>query len=162
MPYAKPRHGATDGTGNHRTSKRRLVRPQFLCRQLLDSFVDAKIQAGSNCVAHRMEMETRVQAAKPIPANNLPDRLDCAEAWSGAQRWVPHRIGRRLGTVSDQDGCLHNVLGQFKGTYRISNCGGWIQSRNLHASGEVIRPAMKPAAVKVKRVDTVGLLPGVL
>lgn len=63
-----------------------------------------------------MEMETRVQAAKSITANNLPDRLDCAEAWFVAQRWVPHRIGRRLGTMRDQDGCLYNILGQLKGT----------------------------------------------
>lgn len=114
MAYAEPRHGATDGTGDHRRSERRGITSQLLSGHLLDGFVDTEVQRRAHRVAHAVETKAGVQTAEPVALDNLLDGCDRAKTGLAAQRRVASCIGGSLRAVRHQDRGLDNILGQFE------------------------------------------------
>lgn len=109
-------------------------------------------------------MEAGVETTDAVTLDDLLERLDGADTRLVAQRGVFYGVRRRLGASRHENGGLNYVFRQFKRAYanQLSATPETCIIGNLHAMGDVERPATIPPSVNVNIVANVGVLPGVL
>lgn len=116
ITYTEPRHSATDGARDHRTSKWRLILSDLGSSDLLYSLINTEVETSANGVPDHMQVKASVKAAYTMTVDNLPDRLKCSHTWLASQSGVLCSIRSRLATVGHQHRGLNDILGKLKGT----------------------------------------------
>jgi hypothetical protein len=83
---------------------------------LLHGLVDPEVHGRAHRVTQSVQVEASVQTTDAVSLDDLLDGLDSADARLVTKGWVASGPRSCLSSVGNQNGGLHHVLGELKGT----------------------------------------------